>query len=84
VPEAEQVDGGKVALLGIAAHRLQGAVALPQPVQPVANVRLGGLVRGLVNLDALVLGELHLGAYIDCGGEYQRLVLGELGYLNVG
>ena len=79
-----QVDDHEVTVGGGPLDVLEGAEALTHRLDLLLDVGVGELDVVDLGLDALVVGQRDLGLDVDLGGELQRLVVLELGDLDLG
>lgn len=79
-----QVDGDDVALGRGPLHRRGGGEALAELLDRLVDVLVGHLDGVDLDADAGVVGDLELGADVDLGGEGQRLVVLQLGDVDLG
>ena len=80
IDEGVQIDAGEITLLGGAIHADQGAEALTEVVQTLVDILIADFGLGDLNLHAVQVGQVELGANLHLRGELQLgLVLGRLG-----
>ena len=79
-----EIEDDEVAVGGGPLDVAQGGEALAQRVALLGDVVIGELEVLDLGLDALVLGQRDLGAHVDLDGELERLVVLDLGDLDLG